>query len=102
MDHEFSGVPFYLDRNDIQNFLDFHDHGLSDFVTANRSAVLIVDHRIAPEELRKQLPEETSLTEIGHRASACIYRAKVSPQVPKIANAASASSNQLTPQRNRQ
>ncbi|EMI16504.1 glycosyl transferase family protein [Rhodopirellula maiorica SM1] len=89
--HEFSGVPFYLDRNDIPNFLNLRGEGLSDFVAIHGSAVLIVDDQVEFEALRKQLPSDSRLAEIGRRGAACIYRATMKPPVPRIAKAAKSS-----------
>ena len=75
VDHEFSGVPFYLDRRDIRNFDDVRDAGLGQFVSDSGSAILIVDDRVATTEVQNQLPPQTCLTELAHRGSARIYQA---------------------------
>jgi len=75
VEHEFSEVPFYLDRGDIPNFADVHDAGLGEFVSRSGSVLLVVDDRIGSEVLREQLPEKTKLTEVARRGSARIYEA---------------------------
>ncbi len=46
IDHEFSEVPFYLDRSDIRHFAKVDDAGLADFVSKSAMAILIVDDRV--------------------------------------------------------
>lgn len=75
IDHEFSGVPFYLGRSDIPNFADVDDAGIADFVSNSGMAILIVDDRITASDLAKQLPETSRLTEVGRRGPATIFQA---------------------------
>ncbi|QDV47559.1 Undecaprenyl phosphate-alpha-4-amino-4-deoxy-L-arabinose arabinosyl transferase [Stieleria neptunia] len=75
VDHEFSEVPFYLDRSDIPNFADVADVGLADFVSNSGMAILIVDDRIAASDVAEQLSETTKLVEVGRRGPATIYQA---------------------------
>ncbi len=75
INHEFSEIPFYLDRNDIRNFADVEDPKLGEFVAKSGSAILIVDDRIAPQDVLRQLPERSKLIEVGHRGSALMYHA---------------------------
>ncbi len=73
--HEFSEVPFYLNRSDIPNFVNIHESGLADFVSRAGMAILIVDDDISSRDLAEQLPKTSSLTEVGRRGSALIYEA---------------------------
>ncbi|MCC9645219.1 glycosyltransferase [Rhodopirellula sp. JC740] len=79
IDHEFSGVPFYLNRGDIVNFADVHDEGLSEFVSRSESTLLVVDDRVAPKDVLQQLPEHTKLTEVARRGCARIFEARTEP-----------------------
>ena len=85
IDHEFSGVPFYLGRSDIPNFAKVADAGLGDFVSKSGIAILIVDDRITQGELTEQLPETTKLVEVGRRGPATIYQATNIPRPMQIA-----------------
>ncbi|TWT71470.1 glycosyltransferase [Crateriforma conspicua] len=85
IDHEFSEVPFYLDRSDIPNFADVSDKRLADFVSSSGSAILIVDDRIAASDLAKQLSKNSTLTEVGRRGPATIYEATNSGSPTQLA-----------------
>ncbi len=77
VDHEFSEVPFYLDRDDIPNYSDIHNRGLHQFVYDAGSSILIVDNRINPRDLLSQLPRSARLNEVARRGSARIFEATV-------------------------
>lgn len=85
IDHELSEVPFYLDRSDIPNFADVNDEGIAEFVIDSGTAILITDDRITISNLAEQLPETTSLIEVGRRGSATFYRATDTADVSQIA-----------------
>ncbi len=87
VDHEFSEVPFYLDRGDIENFLDVDDDRLGDFVARAGSAILIVDDRIVMKDVLKRLPDKSKLIEIARRGSARIFRATTKADSTRIASA---------------
>ncbi|TWU35669.1 Undecaprenyl phosphate-alpha-4-amino-4-deoxy-L-arabinose arabinosyl transferase [Novipirellula aureliae] len=85
IDHEFSEVPFYLERRDIPNFLNVNDTGVADFVSQAGMSILIVDDLIGPNDLADQLPKTAKLTKIGHRGSALIYQATNTASPPQMA-----------------
>ncbi len=95
VDHEFSEVPFDLNRRDIPNFDDVHDKGLGEFVTRSGTAILIVDDRIEPEAVLQQLHPQTRLAEVAHRGSARIYQATTSEKDPQIAAKTLASTTKI-------
>ena len=85
IDHEFSEVPFYLDRSDIQNFDSVADTGLADFVSNSGKAILIVDDRITVSALAEQMPKTAKLTEVGQRGPATIFQATNTASPTQIA-----------------
>lgn len=68
--HEFSEVPFYLDRSDIRNFRAVGDSGLQRFVRSHARSILIVNDGITPEQLADQLPDGSKLMVLGRRGPA--------------------------------
>ncbi len=86
--HEFSEVPFYLDRSNIRNFADVADARLSDFTRDNPVCLLVVEREVTAEDLRKRLPAGSQLTELGQRGPALIYRVNSPAGVPQIAHKA--------------
>jgi dolichol-phosphate mannosyltransferase len=85
MDHEFSEVPFYLNRNDIPNFEGHRDQRLSDFVSRHGAVTLIVNHNLAVAEILAQLPGDARLQPVVQRGSANIYQITMPPPTAKIA-----------------
>ncbi|TWU04117.1 glycosyltransferase [Neorhodopirellula pilleata] len=85
IDHEFSEVPFYLDRSDIPNFAKVDDVGIADFVSSSGMAILIVDDRITASALAEQMPKTTKLTEVGQRGPATIFQATNTASPTQIA-----------------
>lgn len=75
--HEFSEVPFYLDRRNIANFTEVDDPGVAAFVTNNPHCLLVVAHDVTTDDIRKRMPPGTELTELGERGPASIYRVNV-------------------------
>ncbi|MCM2372578.1 glycosyltransferase [Aporhodopirellula aestuarii] len=71
--HEFSEVPFYLDRDNIPNFAAIDDGKLTDFVTKNENCILVVNDRVASNQLRQFLPTNSQLTDLGRRGPARVY-----------------------------
>ena len=72
--HEFSEVPFYLHRNDIQNYTSRDKLPLVDFVQNHRSTLLVVDRDMRIDELRELMPPETRLQSLGDRGPARLFR----------------------------
>ncbi|MCA9135784.1 MAG: glycosyltransferase [Planctomycetales bacterium] len=85
VEHEFSEVPFYLDRRNIPNFSTVEDKRLVQFVSDHPGCVLVVENRVAAEKLRRRLPESSKLTAIGKRGPAAIYRVDAQTSTPQIA-----------------
>ncbi|QDV85723.1 glycosyltransferase [Stieleria magnilauensis] len=84
--HEFSGVPFYLNRSDVTNFRSVSDTGLRDFVVRHQRSVLIVDQRVTANQLREKLPLGVTVKLIADRGRASIVeviRAQPSTQIAK-------------------
>ena len=75
IEHEFSEVPFYLDRSDIINFVDVHDDNIARFAQQSKVSILIVDNRTELDELTEQLPATVRLNKVGSQGSALIYQA---------------------------
>lgn len=86
VDHEFSEVPFYLDRRNISHFANVTDRGLSDFVSQNRQCYLIVEEGIASQAIRARLPSGRRLVEVAQRGVARVYQVQgISGAEPQIA-----------------
>ncbi|SMP65468.1 dolichol-phosphate mannosyltransferase [Neorhodopirellula lusitana] len=85
IDHEFSEVPFYLNRPDIANFLDVHDAGLTHFVSQSGRCLLVVDNQITRQQLSEQMPIGTKMTSLTQRGPAQIYEVTAPPHHPQIA-----------------
>ncbi len=77
--HEFSEVPFYLNRSDVSHFPNLEDSQLDAFVMSNSGCVLVVDNRITASELRNHIPAGCELTIVGERGPAMFYRAGLVP-----------------------
>ncbi|TWU19457.1 glycosyltransferase [Allorhodopirellula heiligendammensis] len=74
LEHEFSGVPFYLNRSNISNFANAEDARFGGFVRENPNCILIVEQKVSDEKIHKALPRGSELTMIGQRGQALIYR----------------------------
>ncbi len=83
--HEFSGVPFYLNRDDIPNFSDVNDDALRDFVNRHQRTVLIVENRTTIGQLRQQLPAGTKITPLDQRGSARLVEVMPGQETVRIA-----------------
>tara|TARA_R110002073_G_scaffold240208_7_gene401880 strand:- start:1722 stop:4169 length:2448 start_codon:yes stop_codon:yes gene_type:complete len=68
--HEFSGVPFYLNRSDVGNFGGLDDPQLRSLVSANERTVLVVEKRIPSEQLERYFPPGTRIRRLGNRGQA--------------------------------
>ncbi|TWU59750.1 Undecaprenyl phosphate-alpha-4-amino-4-deoxy-L-arabinose arabinosyl transferase [Rubripirellula tenax] len=73
--HEFSEVPFYLERSDIPNFSNVRDPELREYVQNHGKTVLVVHHRITNELLRESLPDGTKIVSLASRGAALFIEA---------------------------
>ena len=83
--HEFSEVPFYLNRSDIQNFKNLDDGGLRRFVNSHENVVLVVEKNIRTDQLRRQLPRGAAIGTLGHRGTAQLIEVIVPRSPERIA-----------------
>jgi dolichol-phosphate mannosyltransferase len=70
--HEFSEVPFYLERNDIKHFARRSDGALGELVTSHGGALIILHNRVLIGELRQQLPAGSRMQLIARRGPATL------------------------------
>lgn len=85
IEHEFSEVPFYLERSNIANFREVEDSGLAEFATEHPNCLLFVEQNVTAAEVRSRLPEGTQLVELGGRGPATIYRVNVPVAAQRLA-----------------
>lgn len=79
--HEFSGVPFYLNRTDVSNFKRVDSDELANFVAAQDRCVLIVKRDMPTTRLVNLLPIGAEIRPLGSRGIASLIEV-VSPPVP--------------------
>ena len=70
--NEFSEVPFYLKRSDVQNFPLINDSQLKRFIGEQKSTLLVVDYRLSSEQLKEQLPAGTVIKRVSRKGQAII------------------------------
>ncbi len=70
VDHEFSEVPFYLDRSDIPNFDKVDDGELRDFIAQHDRTLLVLNDEVTMNELLSQVPNGSKIVPIGDRGAA--------------------------------
>lgn len=85
IEHEFSEVPFYLERSNIVNFVEVEDAGIAEFVSNNPHCLLVVEHNVTAEEVRNRMPQGTELTELGQRGPALFYRVNIPVAAQRLA-----------------
>lgn len=85
IEHEFSEVPFYLERSNIANFGDVEDSAVTVFVTNHPNCLLVVEHNTTADDVRRSMPQGTQLTELGQRGPAMVYRANVPVEAEQLA-----------------
>ncbi|TWT98493.1 glycosyltransferase [Stieleria varia] len=85
VDHDFSEVPFYLNRSNIVNFPYFGDSRLPEFVSQNDRCLLIIDNDVNVLALRRVLPRSARLTPLGERGMASVYEVRNPESVKRIA-----------------
>jgi len=60
--HEFSEIPFHLNRSDVQHFANIGDEGLHRFANSHENLLLVVTNDVEVEQLSRLLPPETTTT----------------------------------------
>lgn len=71
--HEFSEVPFYLQRSDITNINSQQIERVGPFVAEHHDALLIVDRHVPIQRIRNQLPPDVSVAKVADRGAAQIW-----------------------------
>ena len=84
IDHEFSEVPFYLNRQDIPNFSHLTDASLARFVSERQHCMLIVTNEVTPRQILQQLPVGAKLTGVGQHGTARFYDVQGLPANPRL------------------
>jgi dolichol-phosphate mannosyltransferase len=72
--HEFSEVPFYLNRSDIAHWESTDSPGLREFIDKHDECVLVVNKDVSDDQLLARFPAQASATVIANRGSAKILR----------------------------
>lgn len=93
--HEFSEVPFYLSRSDVEHFADIDDAKLDEFIAQHPKCVLVVEKSIPTSEVRHHLPEGTELVAVSERGPAKIYEVHSVMTQPSIAKPPVAGKNRV-------
>ncbi|MDV6029878.1 MAG: glycosyltransferase [Phycisphaera sp. RhM] len=70
LSHEFSEVPFYLQRSDVRHFDAGNSSGLSEFIAEKEHALIIMEKQVLIGQLRDQLPRGTRIQLIDERGPA--------------------------------
>jgi dolichol-phosphate mannosyltransferase len=83
--HEFSEVPFYLNRSDIEHFEKPEDNNFGRFLEHHDRALLIVSSMVTEERLRESFPDRVAIKTIADRGYAKIIEVQPAVDVPKIA-----------------
>jgi len=60
--HEFSEIPFYLNRSDVQHFANIGDEGLLRFANTHEKLLVVVTNDVELKQLSQLLPPETTTT----------------------------------------
>lgn len=74
--HEWSGIPFYSNRNDIRNFKGTEWKQLSEFLTSNRSTLVIVRGEDAANGISQLLPADFTLRPVISSGSTRVLMAE--------------------------
>ncbi len=72
--HEFSEVPYYLNRNDVHNLKGHTTADLREFIEDHPSTILVVTHQTTDESIQKCTPLGTLITPLGERGPAKLIR----------------------------
>jgi dolichol-phosphate mannosyltransferase len=71
-DNEWSGIPFYLGRNDVPNFVDTEISELVTFLAEHPNTILFVNQNEDLLELDESMPPGTELVKLCDRGSASL------------------------------
>ncbi|MCS7467431.1 glycosyltransferase [Stieleria sp. ICT_E10.1] len=83
LSHEFSEVPFYLQRSDVRHFDNSNSTALGEFIAENEHALVIMEKRVLIGQLRERLPDGTRIQLIGERGPARLLQ--VTAASPRLA-----------------
>lgn len=83
--HEFSEVPFYLNRSDIEHWQAIDLGKLSQTVAGHRRAILFVPQRYDLELIRAKLPVMTKMNVVTQRSSGQLVQLQFSADEPQEA-----------------
>ena len=72
-DHEFSGVPFYLNRNDVIHFKAGEIDALRNLVTSHQSFILVVKKQVQVSDLLGESPASVHMREIASTGPGKVY-----------------------------
>ena len=84
LSHEFSEVPFYLQRSDVRHFDDRNSTGLGEFIAEHEHALIIMEKHVLIGQLRDQLPDGTRIQLIDERGPARLLQ--VTAASPRLAH----------------
>jgi len=62
---QWGSIPFYLQRDDIQNFRNHAMKDVADYAAAQPRTILILKHNVDLEKLKTLLPRRATLTKLG-------------------------------------
>ncbi|WP_182864604.1 glycosyltransferase [Rhodopirellula sp. JC639] len=79
LSHEFSEVPFYLQRNDVRHFDDRNAEGLGEFIAEQERALVVLEKQVLIGQLRDRLPAGTRIQLIGERGPARLVQVTAAP-----------------------
>ncbi|MCC9599153.1 glycosyltransferase [Stieleria sp. JC731] len=71
--HEFSEVPFYLKRSDVENYSDVTDERLKSFVLRSERCYMIVKQSVDENELAQSMPVGTRITKIAQQGTSQLF-----------------------------
>ncbi len=83
--HEFSDVPYYLNRSDIPHWDDLKSTGLTDFLRHNRESMLVINDSVAIDQLRSCLPGHAAATVIADQGRAKLVKVVIKPMDSQVA-----------------
>jgi len=81
--HEFSEVPFYLNRSDIENIRNLDQKTVGDFVHRHTQSIVVLDKDTPFSTFYRLLPQGTSVELLGDRGPATLLRVRAA--TPRIA-----------------
>ena len=83
--HEFSEVPFYLNRSDIRNFNNLREKEFQQFVQAHRRSILVIESKVAAERLWEELPSGASVRSLSIQGPGQIFELIYNQPLDRIA-----------------